>query len=111
MRLGHLETDSRLFVKSPKTADKTRSLKLYPQGCNQWQVLQELSAYYGLSGRQQDKEEARQRIQRQQAEERKRAGEGVYRPPDRPGRVLFYWKVIKSPSCCRLRFFKICKKG
>ena len=83
MRLGHLETNSRLFVKSPKTADKTRSLKLYPQGCNQWQVLQELSAYYGLSGRQQDKEEARQRMQRQQAEERKRAGGGVYRPPDR----------------------------
>lgn len=93
----YMEPDSRLFVKSPKTADKTRSLKLYPnngrfydfatstggdvvaliahiQGCNQWQALQTLSAYYGLSSnRQQDKEEARKKIQRQQAEERKRA--------------------------------------
>lgn len=93
----YMEPDSRLFVKSPKTADKTRSLKLYPntgrfydfatstggdiigfiaylQGCNQWKALQTLSAYYGLSSdRQQDKEEARQKIQRQQAEERKRA--------------------------------------
>lgn len=93
----YMEPDSRLFVKSPKTADKTRSLKLYPntgrfydfatstggdivgliaylQGCNQWQALQTLSAYYGLSSdRQQDKEEARKRIQRQQEEERKRA--------------------------------------
>lgn len=93
----YMEPDSRLFVKSPKTADKTRSLKLYPntgrfydfatstggdaigfiaylQGCNQWQALQTLSAYYGLSSdRQQDKEEARKRIQRQKAEERKRA--------------------------------------
>lgn len=93
----YMEPDSRLFVKSPKTADKTRSLKLYPntgrfydfatstsgdvvgfvaylQGCNQWQALQILSAYYGLSSdRQRDKEEARKRIQRQQAEERKKA--------------------------------------
>lgn len=93
----YMEPDSRLFVKSPKTADKTRSLKLYPntgrfydfatstggdiigfiaylQGCNQWQALQTLSTYYGLSSdRRRDKEEARQRIQRQQAEERKRA--------------------------------------
>lgn len=93
----YMEPDSRLFVKSPKTADKTRSLKLYPntgrfydfatstsgdvvgfvaylQGCNQWQALQILSAYYGLSSDgQQDKEKARKRIQRQQAEERKRA--------------------------------------
>lgn len=93
----YMGPDSRFFVKSPKTADKTRSLKLYPntgrfydfatstggdiigfiaylQGCNQWQALQTLSAYYGLSSdRQQDKEEARKRIQRQQAEERKRA--------------------------------------
>ncbi len=92
----YMEPDSRLFVKSPKTADKTRSLKLYPdtgrfydfatstggdtiglfaylQGCNQWQALQTLSAYYGLSSdRQQDKEEARKSIQRQQAEDRKR---------------------------------------
>lgn len=91
----YMEPDSRLFVKSPKTADKTRSLKLYPntgrfydfatstsgdavgfvaylQGCNQWQALQILSAYYGLSDGKQGKEEARKRIQRQQAEERKK---------------------------------------
>lgn len=43
------------------------------KNCNQWQALQELSAYYGLSGRQQDKEETQQRIQRQRAEEHKRA--------------------------------------
>ena len=85
------------FVKSPVSLDKTTSLAIYPssnhfcyfangnksgdivglyayiKNCNQWQALQELLAYYGLSGRQQDKEEARLRIQRQQAEERKRA--------------------------------------
>ena len=88
---------SNFFVKSPISTDKTASLALYPssnrfcdfaggnksgdvvglyayiKNCNQWQALQELSAYYGLSGRQQDKEEAQQRIQRQQAEESKRA--------------------------------------
>lgn len=93
----YMEPDSRLFVKSPKTADKTRSLKLYPntgrfydfatstsgdvvgfvaylQGCNQWQALQILSAYYGLSSdRRQDKEKSWKRIQRQHAEGRKKA--------------------------------------
>lgn len=91
-----MEPDSRLFVKSPKTADKTRSLKLYPntgrfydfatstggdvigfvaylQGCNQWQALKELSSYYGLEDARPDKEELRRRIQLQQVEERKRA--------------------------------------
>lgn len=87
---------SNFFVKSPISTDRTASLALYPssnrfcdfaggnksgdvvglyayiKNCNQWQALQELSAYYGLSGRQRDKE-ARQRIQRQQAEESKRA--------------------------------------
>ena len=70
------------FVKSPVSLDKTTSLAIYPssnhfcdfangnksgdivglyayiKNCNQWQALQELLAYYGLSGRQQDKEEA-----------------------------------------------------
>lgn len=89
---------SNFFVKSPISTDKTASLALYPssnrfcdfaggnksgdivglyayiKNCNQWQALQELSAYYGLSSdRQQDKEEARKRIQQQQAAERKRA--------------------------------------
>lgn len=88
---------SNFFVKSPISSDRTWSCCLYPsnnrfcdfaggnksgdiigfyahiKNCNQWQAFQELSAYYGLSGRQQDKEEARKRIQRQQAEERKKA--------------------------------------
>lgn len=70
---------SNFFVKSPISTDRTASLALYPssnrfcdfaggnksgdvvglyayiKNCNQWQALQELSAYYGLSGRQQDK--------------------------------------------------------
>lgn len=89
---------SNFFVKSPISSDRTWSCCLYPsnnrfcdfaggnksgdiigfcahiKNCNQWQAFQELSAYYGLSSdRQQDKEEARKRIQRQQAEESKRA--------------------------------------
>lgn len=89
---------SNFFVKSPISSDRTWSCCLYPsnnrfcdfaggnksgdivglyayiKNCNQWQALKELTAYYGLtSDRQQDKEEARKRIQRQQAEERKRA--------------------------------------
>lgn len=89
---------SNFFVKSPISSDRTWSCCLYPsnnrfcdfaggnksgdiigfyahiKNCNQWQALQILSAYYGLSSdRRQDKEKARKRIQRQQAEERKRA--------------------------------------
>ena len=42
----------------------------------------------------------------------KRAGGGVFRPPDKPGRVLLVLKPIKSPSCCRLqKISKFAKKG
>lgn len=89
--------NSRLFVKSPATSDKSWSMKLYPatntfcdfangnkggdvvrfvsyiQGVDNWQALKLLEEYYGLSdSRQHDKEEARRRIQRQQQQERKR---------------------------------------
>lgn len=88
---------SNFFVKSPESSDRTWSCCLYPannrfcdfangnksgdivgfyayiKGLNQWKALQELSAYYGLSGGKHDKEEARRRIQRQQQEERKKA--------------------------------------
>lgn len=85
------------FVKSPATPDKTASLALYPntnrfvdfanggisgdcisfvayvRGCNNWQALKELQAFYGLSGcREREKEEVQRRIQRQQAEEQYR---------------------------------------
>lgn len=87
---------SNFFVKSPISSDRTWSCCLYPsnnrfcdfaggnksgdiigfyahiKNCNQWQALQILSAYYGLSDGKQGKEEARKRIQRQQAEERKK---------------------------------------
>jgi hypothetical protein len=85
------------FVKSPATHDKTASLALYPgsnrftdfangnysgdciafvayvKGCNQWQALKELQAYYGLTdAREQEKAEAQRRIQLQQEQERKK---------------------------------------
>lgn len=42
----------------------------------------------------------------------KRAGGGVFRPSDKPGRVLLVLKPIKSPSCCRLqKISKFAKKG
>lgn len=41
----------------------------------------------------------------------KRAGGGVFRPPDKPGRVLLLPKPIKRPSCCRLqKISKFAKK-
>lgn len=86
------------FVKSPATHDKTASLALYPnsnrfcdfanggasgdciafvayvKGCNQWEALKELQAFYGLTdSREQDKQEAQRRIQLEQEQERKRA--------------------------------------
>lgn len=89
---------SNFFVKSPVTHDKTWSLALYTgsnrfvdfangnlsgdciaflayvKNLNQWQALKELQSYYGLSNqREQDKQEARRRIQLQQERERKRA--------------------------------------
>lgn len=85
------------FVKSPATHDKTASLALYPnsnrftdfangnysgdiigfvayiRGCNNWQALKELQAFYGLSdARELDKQEARWHIQLQQERERKK---------------------------------------
>lgn len=85
------------FVKSPATHDKTASLALYPnsnrftdfangnysgdcisfvayvRGCNNWEALQTLKEFYGLTdSREQEKEEIRRRIELQQLEERRR---------------------------------------
>jgi len=85
------------FVKSPVTYDKTPSLALYPntnrfcdfangnlsgdsisflayvRGCNNWHALKELQTYYGLmNSKEQDREEARRRIELQKQEERRR---------------------------------------
>lgn len=41
----------------------------------------------------------------------KRAGGGIYRPPDSPDKVLLLPKPIKSPSCFRLqKILKFAKK-
>ncbi len=86
------------YVKSPATHDRTASLAIYPssnrfcdfangnlsgdciafvayiKNINQWQALKELQVYYGLTdAREQEKEEARQRIQLQQEQERRKA--------------------------------------
>lgn len=88
---------SNFFVKSPITHDKTWSLCLYPsnnrfcdfangglsgdsiafvayiRGCNQWQALKDLRAFYGLAdSREQEGQEAQRRIWLQQQEERKK---------------------------------------
>lgn len=85
------------FVRSPVTHDKTASLALYPntnrfcdfangnlsgdcisfvayvQGCNNWHALKELQTYYGLmDSKEQDREEARRRIELQEQEERRK---------------------------------------
>ena len=85
------------FVKSPATDDKTWSLALYPknnrfcdfangglsgdsiafvayiQGCNQWQALKDLRAFYGLAdSREQERQDAQRRIRLQQQEEQKK---------------------------------------
>lgn len=85
------------FVKSPKTTDKTASLAVYPstnryvdyangncsgdaigfvayiRGCNQWQALNELRDFYGLTNaREQDAQEIRRRIKLQEEQERRR---------------------------------------
>lgn len=88
--------DSKGFVKSPATPDKTRSCKLYPEtgtffdyagnkggdiiafvayikGTNNWESLKLLSDYYGLSGADGRSREERQRMmQRQKQEDQKR---------------------------------------
>ena len=85
------------FVRSPAGIDRTASLALFPnsnrftdfsnanysgdiigfvayvKGCNQWQALKELQAYYGLTdSREQDRQEAQRRILLQQQEERRK---------------------------------------
>ena len=85
------------FVKSPATHDKTASLAIYPnsnrfcdfangnlsgdciafvayvKGCNQWQALKELQAFYELTdSREADRQEAQRRIELQQLEERRK---------------------------------------
>ena len=86
------------FVKSPASTDKTWSLCLYPasnrycdfcngnrsgdiisfysytQGCNNWQALKELQAYYGLSSSsERNREEMQRKIWQQQERERRAA--------------------------------------
>lgn len=86
------------YVKSPVTADRHASLCLYPttntfvdyanggqhgdiigliaytQGCNQWDALQVLRDYYGLSSNKEgDSQKARQQIKVQQEQDRKKA--------------------------------------
>ena len=90
--------DSKGFVKSPATPDKTRSLKLYPasntfcdfangnqggdiisfiayvKGLNNWESMKLLYEFYSLSGTdKRSREERRRMIQKQEQEERKRA--------------------------------------
>lgn len=85
------------FVKSPATYDKTASLAIYPnsnrfcdfangnlsgdiigfisyvRGCNNWEALQTLKDFYGLTdSREQDRQEAQRRIQLQQEQERRK---------------------------------------
>ena len=85
------------FVKSPATHDKTASLAIYPnsnrfcdfangnysgdiigfisyvKGVNNWEALQTLRDFYGLTNdRERDREETRRRILLQQQEERQR---------------------------------------
>nr|WP_296833376.1 CHC2 zinc finger domain-containing protein [uncultured Marvinbryantia sp.] len=87
---------SNFFVKSPVSADKTWSCCLYPsnnrfydfaggqggdivgfisyvQGLNNWESLELLSDFYGISGTsERSREERRRMIQKQQQEERRR---------------------------------------
>lgn len=84
------------FVKSPLTPDKTASLAIFPESnrfcdfangnksgdiiclyayvksCSQWEALKALTQYYGFSGSRQDRRDVRKRIQKEEAEERKR---------------------------------------
>lgn len=85
------------FVKSPATHDRTASLAIYPnsnrfcdfangnlsgdiigfisyvKGVNNWQALQTLKDFYGLTdSREQDRQEAQRRIHLQQEQERQK---------------------------------------
>lgn len=93
----YMEPDSHLFVKSPKTQDRTKSLKLYPltnsfadfangrqggdciyfisylKGINNWEAMKLLSDYYGLSGTNEwSRAERRSMILRQQEQEKRK---------------------------------------
>ena len=112
------------FVKSPATHDRTASLAIYPntnrfcdfangnlsgdcisfvayvRGCNNWQALKELQAYYGLTdSREQGRQEAQWRINLQQWEERQRTErkQAFYRALWGQIDDLRHWKDI-----CRL---------
>lgn len=88
---------SHYFIKSPSSNDRTWSLCLYPssntycdfaggnrsgdsislisylRGTDNWTALQTLKDFYGLSdAKEQDKQELRRKIQRQQEHERKK---------------------------------------
>ena len=111
------------FVKSPATHDKTASLALYPnsnrftdfsnsnysgdciafvayvKGCNQWQALKELQAFYGLTDtREKDRQEAQRRIQLQQEQERRKEErrQAFYRALWTQIDDLKWWAVIYS---------------
>ena len=111
------------FVKSPAMHDKTASLALYPnsnrftdfsnsnysgdciafvayvKGCNQWQALKELQAFYGLTDtREKDRQEAQRRIQLQQEQERRKEErrQAFYRALWTQIDDLKWWAVIYS---------------
>lgn len=113
------------FVRSPAGIDRTASLVLFPnsnrftdfsnanysgdiigfvayvKGCNQWQALKELQAYYGLTdSREQDRQEAQRRILLQQQEERRKEErrQGFYRALWEQIDDLKRWAVIYSTA-------------
>ena len=113
------------FVRSPAGIDRTASLALFPnsnrftdfsnanysgdiigfvayvKGCNQWQALKELQAYYGLTdSREQDRQEAQRRILLQQQEERRKEErrQGFYRALWEQIDDLKRWAVIYSTA-------------
>ncbi len=113
------------FVRSPAGTDRTASLALFPnsnrftdfsnanysgdiigfvayvKGCNQWQALKELQAYYGLTdSREQDRQEAQRRILLQQQEERRKEErrQAFYRALWEQIDDLKRWAVIYSTA-------------
>lgn len=113
------------FVKSPATHDKTASLALYPssnrfcdfangnhsgdiigfisyvKGVNNWEALQTLKAFYGLTDSwEQEKEEIRRRIELQQQEEHRREErkQAFYRALWTQIEDLKRWAVIYSTA-------------
>lgn len=113
------------FVKSPATHDKTASLAIYPnsnrfcdfangnlsgdciafvayvKGCNQWQALKELQAFYELTdSREADRQEVQRRIQLQQEQERRKEErrQAFYRALWTQIDDLKQWAVIYSTA-------------